>query len=164
MIHNNVINPVAEPLAAFLRDPALNLRRRISAILAEVYEQINQNRNQSEMAGHLADWFFAFRDAILRNEDIASVVQQQLPLLQNLLSNPQFQTNPMVQNVIQTLLPRLQTIFPKIVPILPTHQASTPNTNNRKGLERFLQGCALVQLKWKALDKSLQSLQRNLAQ
>ncbi len=135
--HQNapIFNPAAGPMAAFLQDPAVNLRRRMTAILAEVYDQINQNRNQSAMAGRLADWFFNFRNAILRNENIATVVGEHVPLLQGLLQDPHFRENQVVQLILNNFVPRIQTIFgPQILPNAPVPppapavQSCTPKT------------------------------------
>ena len=135
---NRIIpNPGAGPLAAFLQDPVINLRRRMTAILAEVYDQINQNRNQNEFAGQLADWFFAFRNAILNNEDIAGIVDQHLSHLRTLLDNPGFRRNPMVLFLLSTFIPRMHTIFgPQVLPNLPVPPpaplpAPAPNARDR---------------------------------
>jgi hypothetical protein len=137
MIQNNnpIVNPMAGPMANFLQDPAANLRRRMNAILAEVADQINRNRNQSAIAGRLADWFFDFREALRRNADINAIVQQHVPRFQALFNDPNFQTAPIVQHVLQTLIPRILAIFgQQLLPNLPPPPqpapAPRPNANN----------------------------------
>lgn len=127
-----ILNPAAGPMAAFLQDPVINLRRRMTAILAEIYDQINQNRNQNAMAGRLADWFFNFRNAILRNENIAAVVNEHVPLLQGLLQDPHFRENQVVQFILNNFVPRIQTIFgPQILPNAPVPPPAPAQVNDR---------------------------------
>lgn len=141
MINNNpIVNPMAGPMANFLQDAGINLRRRINAIIAEVADQINQNRNQSAIAGRLADWFFDFRDALRGNEDINAVVQQHVPRFQALLNDPNFQTNAVAQHVLQTFIPRILAIFgQQLLPNLPPQQAPVPRPNVNNNPEALRQ-------------------------
>jgi hypothetical protein len=96
---------------AFVHDPVIAARRRLSAIMAGIKEQLDANRNRDALSSRLSEWFSSFREAALRNEDHSSVLTEHLPRLQRLLEEPQFRSDPFVRAVLNEFIPRLQALF-----------------------------------------------------
>jgi archaellum component FlaC len=108
-------NPIqtepTSPAHIFLTDPAMNLRRRLNAILAAVQDQLNQNQSRDELSTLLARWFFTFRSAVQNNNDLTGVLHGQIEELKTLLEEGGFRADPFVRAVLNDLIPRLQVLF-----------------------------------------------------
>src|ERR1700722_12744041 len=111
MAVNPAIEPNRDAAIAFLHDPLIATRRRLHAIMAGIVEQLEQHRNNDPSSSRLADWFFTFRTAALRNENISAVFNEHIPQLQRLLEEEQFRSHAFVRIVLNAFIPRLQTLF-----------------------------------------------------
>jgi hypothetical protein len=129
---NPIQTETTSPAHIFLTDPAMNLRRRLNAIMAAVQEQLNQNQSRDELSTLLARWFFTFRSAVQNNNDLTSVLQEQIEALKTLLEESRFCANPFVRAVLNDLIPRLQVLFAnQMFPAIPPNEPLPLNREER---------------------------------